>query len=507
MPAKKKVTPLETQSQLPDRKIGPIIGSLPKRYKFARVASWLFIALFVLTLIYIYFRAKDASILTLHDFVNHTLLKYSLISLAGVIFWGVVLRLKDEIKLNFVMIFSSLMVVCYLVEIALAFLFPIISGQESPLSKRGLQISSKNQVEYDTRDKLEVWRDLKSKGVDALPWIPLAGIFSKTNGIPGADSSLFPLSQVSKKTIVYCNESGVYATWLSDRYGLRNPDSEWDASQTAWALTGDSFSLGACVMDGEDVSGQIRLLSGERVLNIAPGGLSMLTQLGSLKEYAVFKKPKIVLWLFYEGNDLQDLKEEAKAPTLMNYLQPEFSQRLIYRQTEINKELNEYFLRKKVKFEKSEADVYEEMHWKPKIPQGFSMFIINTRILRLFNIRRRLGTDTASRITEVKPLFFEILTKARNRVAAWGGKLYFVYLPEYSRYQSHMKYSGIDKRDSNVVNAVKSLNIPIIHIHKESFSNHPDPLSLFPFRNAGHYNAKGYNEVAKAIILRIGGKE
>ena len=34
------------------------------------------------------------------------------------------------------------------------------------------------------------------------------------------------------------------------------------------------------------------------------------------------------------------------------------------------------------------------------------------------------------------------------------------------------------------------LDIPIIDIHNEVFKTHPDPLSLFPFRIAGHYNAE-----------------
>ena len=50
---------------------------------------------------------------------------------------------------------------------------------------------------------------------------------------------------------------------------------------------------------------------------------------------------------------------------------------------------------------------------------------------------------------------------------------------------------------------VKELDIPVIDIHQEVFADHPDPLSLFPFRIAGHYNKEGYSEVAKAIIANI----
>ena len=153
-------------------------------------------------------------------------------------------------------------------------------------------------------------------------------------------------------------------------------------------------------------------------------------------------------------------------------------------------------------YEKNEVDLLVNMS---RGDHMFRYFAEKTRMLRLFNIRRRLGVDTAPRYYNVRPLFSEILTKARDRVAAWGGKLYFVYLPEFSRYQLHMKYRGLYKRESNVVNAVKNLNIPIIHI-QEVFANHPDPLSFFPFRSSSHYNAEGYSEVAKAVVLYFTGE-
>mgnify|MGYP003993083135 FL=1 len=44
---------------------------------------------------------------------------------------------------------------------------------------------------------------------------------------------------------------------------------------------------------------------------------------------------------------------------------------------------------------------------------------------------------------------------------------------------------------------------PVIDIHKEAFANHPDPLSLFPFRKNLHFNAKGYANVAKTIVTSV----
>ena len=56
-----------------------------------------------------------------------------------------------------------------------------------------------------------------------------------------------------------------------------------------------------------------------------------------------------------------------------------------------------------------------------------------------------------------------------------------------------------------VIDEVKSPNIPVIDIHKKVFENHPDPLSLFSFRQFGHYTAEANTNIVNAITLSIGG--
>ena len=98
------------------------------------------------------------------------------------------------------------------------------------------------------------------------------------------------------------------------------------------------------------------------------------------------------------------------------------------------------------------------------------------------------------------PLFTKILKKARDRTAEWGGQLHFVYLPEFQRYTTFVIDHDLYAKRRKVINLVKGLNIPVIDIHEEVFVGHSDSLSLFPLRIIGHYNAKGYGEVARAIV-------
>ncbi|MEN8217137.1 MAG: hypothetical protein ABFS56_12365, partial [Pseudomonadota bacterium] len=376
---------------------------IPKRFRFARGAAWLFLVASILLLVYTYYRAE----ITFHGSMDNGYFKYYLISLAGIIFWGGVLRLKDEIKLNIVMVTTSLVVGLYLVEISLNLVFPIVVGNRAAAARAA-------GVEFDTRTKFQVSQNLKSEGVDAVPSVhPCA--FIGSNGVAGVEP-LYPFGGVSGKTTVFCNESGKYLNFPSDRYGFNNPDSEWDSSQTEWVLTGDSFAHGTCVNSGDDIAGLLRSITGETVINLGNAGNGPLIELAVLKEYAESRKPKTVLWVYYEDNELvKELIGEKSSPLLMSYLQPEFSQNLIHRQTEIDNRLGKYIAKAEAE---AEAEA-EALLWK-------------IRVLRLYNIRERIGFDVDVEVeadVDVSPLFTEILTKARDRTAAWGGKLYFVYLP------------------------------------------------------------------------------
>ena len=84
-------------------------------------------------------------------------------------------------------------------------------------------------------------------------------------------------------------------------------------------------------------------------------------------------------------------------------------------------------------------------------------------------------------------------------ISRMDGKMYFVYLPSFVRYSTGKE----DPYRDFVMQTATELNIPIIDIHEEVFVSHPDPLSLFPFRMWGHYNAEGYKLVAELIGKRL----
>ncbi len=438
-------------------------------YQFTRWASWFFLVASILLFIYAYYRAQ----VTEMDF---RYFKYYLIALTGILFWAIVLRLQEDIRANIVTLVITLILGLYLVEVGLT-LLGLEQRQPSDrvdVIKRAAELG----VKYDERTKIQVIEELIADGIDAVPANRISD---------GMWPDFLPLGGISNKTTVDENESGRRMIYLSDRYGFNNPDSEWNSNKTEWLLLGDSFTEGVAVQLGEDIAGQIRVITEESSINLGRSGNGPLMNLAGLKEYAEVIKPKKVLWFYFDANDMEDLQNRKNNPILMKYLEDEFSQNLINRQKEIDERLKKYLAAEYVN--------------KEKVQTQSKTLLTKTSWIRLGAIRNVLVFDSEVDIDYV--LFTKILNEAKARIRSWGGEIYFVYLPGYGRYTeeviSHDKY----QKKSEVIDLIKELNIPVIDIHEEVFANHPDPLELFPLRLSGHYNADGYSEVAKAIVISV----
>jgi hypothetical protein len=365
-------------------------------------------------------------------------------------------------------IFISFVLGIYLVETTLYFIdINSLDGRKEEAFKKG--------VKFDSRRKIDVVEDLQNELVDAVLSVR-PGFYLSQNGLDIENGNkIFPFGGISKKITVYCNESGEYAIYPSDRYGFNNPDLVWDLEQIKWLLIGDSFVHGACVYQGNDIAGKIRSLTEEPTINLGIGGAGPLIELAILKEYAKLKKPKKVIWVYYEQNDLvNNLALEKENPLLVKYLQDDFSQDLINKQQEIDDALRRFVKNSELK--------------------KYSQIFLLTRIRQLINFSNDVYVD---------PLFIQILLKAKNQVELWGGRFYFVYLPEFSRYATQVDNHDQYRKRSIIISMVKDLDIPVIDIHKEVFIKHKDPMSLFPLKIHGHYTVEGYEKIAKSIISSI----
>jgi hypothetical protein len=352
-------------------------------------------------------------------------------------------------------------------------------------------------VEIDARDRDERLQAFKSRGVDAVPPLMLADILTSDRSLRTWHSSngqeMLPLGGISGAFTVLCNETGQFVTYTSDEHGFRNPSGIWTSTRADLAALGQSLTQGYCVSDG---TAFVDLLRPQYpiTLNLGMSGQSSLLQLAAIKEYLQALRPRNVLWFYTEGIDLPDLYEESTQPWLMRYLSPTFSQNLVNRQSEIDTAVQRFQSGRVAPPPRSQSS------------SGISAFSRRSLdSLKLWHLRGKLdlmygsnGIDTRS--WSMLDLFRQTLEQARLLTSSWGGKLYFVYLPNWTRYGNGATVP--EREHAAVLQIVHALQIPVVDI-EPAFSAHEDPLSLFPFRRFGHYNEAGNKIVAARVLKSI----
>ena len=88
-----------------------------------------------------------------------------------------------------------------------------------------------------------------------------------------------------------------------DQWGYRNLT---EMKQANIVLIGDSYVEGWYVSDEQTVASQLGHRLGQFVANLGVAGYGTMQELRVPKSDAVAKKPKVIAWFFFEGNDLYD---------------------------------------------------------------------------------------------------------------------------------------------------------------------------------------------------------
>ncbi len=333
-------------------------------------------------------------------------------------------------------------------------------------------LKKKYNKEFDRRKLYEIYNDLTKDNQDfAITVYPR--YFLKIKNL-----DFLPLSGISNINTINCNENGYYSINKSDRYGFNNPDEEWDRKNIEYVLIGDSYGHGACVNRPNDIGSQLREISNKSVINLSYTANGPLLEYATLREYFKpnFKK---LIWLYYEGNDLDDLSYELNIPLLKNYLIDEnFSQNLYSNQNKIDKFL--------------EKEINSILNYKKKLDKKDVLKYKILKFLRLNNTKKILRKKS---FVDTKNLE-EILIKVKKMSIENNVKFYFVYLPDYYRYKNEEKYNENYK---NIKKMVNKLNLNFIDIHQELFAKKEEPLTLFPFQLPGHFNKKGYREISEIL--------
>ncbi len=339
---------------------------------------------------------------------------------------------------------------------------------------------------FDKRSKYEVVQDFRKEGIDAAPHMCALHIYRS-----GSGKDLLPLSGFSNKRIVYCNESGTRAHFTTDRFGFNNPDTLYDEplQDGRMMLLGDSYVDGACVPEGLDVGNQLRALD-VPVYNFGCGGNGPLAMLGTWMEYSELAAPDVVVWMYFEANDLLNISEE-KNTLLAKYMDPNFKQNLIANDA-ARVAVIEETLRK-------EEEKYIAKKSAPPTEAKRDMRLTLFNILSLYHVRDFLGLT--SRGINLKA-YEEVFLAFHDRIRDSGQKLLFVYLPSFNSIHSQGERSLFPRRFEDfrpqVLDMVKKAGVEILDFEKILLAQE-DPEGFFPYRKYNHYNADAYALLADAI--------
>ena len=383
-------------------------------------------------------------------------------------------------KQNFILFFKLSLTIFISIMVSLYLFETYLNLFEKKLSFRKIQNEYliKTGKNYDIRSKWEIYNDLRKNDKNISINISPIRHLNKKN------IKIFPLSGISNIETIHCNENGYYSIYKSDRYGFNNPDKEWDSDIIEYLLVGDSFAHGACVNRPNDIASVLRNLSNKSVLNLGYTANGPLIQYATLKEYLSSKIKKIV-WIYYAGNDLSDLKIEHKNFILSKYLNDDnFFQDLKSKQNDIDKINNKTL--------KNQANSYlNNLKKDSQIKYKILKFI---RLNKTKDKVRKIFSKKEYQVVK-DDVFFEILKKAKQLAKNNNSKFYFVYLPDFNRYQDE-NYSF--EEEEKITQLVKKLDIPMINIHELLFKN-KDKLEFYPFRIYRHYTVEGYEEVSRTI--------
>ena len=244
------------------------------------------------------------------------------------------MRMPESIRINTVLCGVSTLAAVYFAELFLAYSGSAITslGSQAWLSfpqdanvrvaAERMKTVQETHQKFDARSRLEVILDMRAHGVNAYPDVFPMVLFAPASSetiqsvLVSNHEEFLPVAGMATTTTVFCNESGEYVVYESDEHGFHNPRGMWDSKPVEILALGDSYTHGVCVPSDK---GFVAVLRSQhpRTMNLGVNSHGPLTSLSTLKEYGPILKPKLVLWFYYEGNDLRDLDGWEKNSPLL----------------------------------------------------------------------------------------------------------------------------------------------------------------------------------------------
>lgn len=391
----------------------------------------------------------------------------------------VALRLWDSAVQKIALELSILGVSLIAVEALIAVWAPDIPS--SQLVRK--QVADKLGVPFDIRSVSDVVAQLRGQGIDALPgisreWPRLSEIRAR---LP---DGFYPLSHASRATVVECNERGEYLLYDTDEFGFNNPPGLLASRRIDIAAIGESYTLGHCLPQQQSLVGRLRGAY-PRTANFGLAGSRTLSMLGSFREYVEPLRPPVVLWVVnphfvVDEGELQD-------PVLTRYLQPGFSQRLLERQSEVDRVIRSIAIPAQEEFDRTARLAIERAAQRrfTRIPFGSQLRArLRQPLWRAFG-----GPDLGS--------FIESLGLASETTRRWGGDFVVLIVPIFAEVVARDVPPTLGHE--HLARVLSSIGIPVIDA-VDFFLGQRDPAALYTMRINNHPTPEGYALLADYVI-------
>jgi hypothetical protein len=373
---------------------------------------------------------------------------------------------------------GSLLIACVSVALSLFITEVFIALFEKQIDKtKGI----------DSRTKKEVVIQERAKGNDLYP-VLLPKVFTELLTVE--KDKVFPLAGVLNSQTVLCNETGQYIFYRSDKFGFRNPPDVSNSIEVA--LIGDSFTHGYC-LNNDLIFADIIRKEIPNTYNFGFNGYGSLLELGVLKEFVVKRNPKVIIWVFYDGNDFEDILWEFKQHILKKYLKQSFLQFLEDKKTEIDKELRKHL------------DLLLSNQKEDLTFIDTSVTSMLKMSLKLWRVRNLLGLTDFFRVWKSNPQealsipsIRQVFTLAKNIVDKINSKLIVLYIPSVRTFT----HSIVHPKKKELFLTFENLRIPFYDA-TTLFATHSNPRSLYFQRPDGHLTAEGNKLVAKKLLRII----
>ena len=375
--------------------------------------------------------------------------------------------LPKIIKFYFFYSLSAILISIYSLEI----IFFFQSGKN--IEKKKVEYFKKNKLDY--RKRFEVYDNILKRNLNETLTVPPQNFLKK-------NYPLFPLSGISQKKTIMCNESGYYNNYISDRFGFNNDDKVYEKKDIHSVFIGDSFLHGACVNNVNNLISNLRstkFFNEKNILNLGYGGNGPLINLATLREYfPKNKNVKYLFWIYYEGNDLKELNNELASETLLKYLKNStYSQSLKKKQ----KEINNY--------------VFDLLNNNEKINDETNFLSLKS-IISILGIDRTRGLIFSKfdpkykKNVEILNSFKKIAQEIHIYSKYFKTELVFVYIP--SSFKSEGKNYYEDVLNIIIDNKIKFLDLTNVKFIYDK--------NMYP-KFGAHFNEKGYKALSDEISL------